>query len=169
MKFPPNEKNDKWHSVAWPYTMTTLHRSDFIPKPWPYYWTRPFTDSWEVSIEPLRWMWHAYRGRLLLLTHGPVPFGTCICSSCWYQCFSGTCHYFSEQCIFNIPQYFLDFASKLWYDWNPTNWFWVMGSKVKGQISHVINKTLGAWYRLQFLLNHFQTSIISCRLSEEPY
>ena len=23
--------NDKWHSVAWPYTMTTLYRLDFIP------------------------------------------------------------------------------------------------------------------------------------------
>ena len=28
---------------------------------------------------------HANRGRLLLRTPGPVPFGTCICSTCWDQ------------------------------------------------------------------------------------
>ena len=28
-KFPSHE----WHFVAWPFTMTTLHRSDFIPNP----------------------------------------------------------------------------------------------------------------------------------------
>ena len=39
------------------------------------YRTRPFTDFWVVSIEHLRRMWHADRGRLLLRTPGPVPLG----------------------------------------------------------------------------------------------
>ena len=39
------------------------------------YRTRPFTEFWVVSIEHLRQVWHADRGRLLLRTPGPVPFG----------------------------------------------------------------------------------------------
>ena len=52
------------------------------------YRTRPFTEFWVVSIEHLRGVWHADRGRLLLRTPGPIPFGTCICSTCWDQSFS---------------------------------------------------------------------------------
>ena len=36
-----------------------------------------FTEFREVSIEHLQRVWHADRGRLLLRTPGPVPFGTC--------------------------------------------------------------------------------------------
>ena len=39
------------------------------------YRTRPFTEFWVVSIEHLRRVWHADRGRLLLRTLGPVPLG----------------------------------------------------------------------------------------------
>ena len=39
------------------------------------YRTRPFTEFCEVSIEHLRRVWHADRGRLLLRTPGPVPLG----------------------------------------------------------------------------------------------
>ena len=39
------------------------------------YRSRPFTVFWVVSIEHLRRVWHAYRGRLLLRTPGPVPLG----------------------------------------------------------------------------------------------
>ena len=39
------------------------------------YRTRPFTEFWEVSIEHLRRVWHADRGRWLLQTPGPVPLG----------------------------------------------------------------------------------------------
>ena len=35
------------------------------------YRTRPFTEFWVVSIEHLRRLWHADRGRLLLHTPGP--------------------------------------------------------------------------------------------------
>ena len=39
------------------------------------YRTRPFNEFWVVSIEHLRRVWHADRGRLLLRTPGPVPLG----------------------------------------------------------------------------------------------
>ena len=39
------------------------------------YQTRPFTEYWVISIEHLRRVWHAERGRLLLRTPGPVPLG----------------------------------------------------------------------------------------------
>ena len=39
------------------------------------YRTRPFTEFWVVSIEHLRRVWHADRGRLLLRTPGSVPLG----------------------------------------------------------------------------------------------
>ena len=39
------------------------------------YRTRPFTEFWVVSIEHLRRVWHADRGRLLLRTPGPVLLG----------------------------------------------------------------------------------------------
>ena len=39
------------------------------------YRTRPFTEFWVVSIEHLRRVWHADRGRLLLRIRGPVPLG----------------------------------------------------------------------------------------------
>ena len=91
--------NAKWHSVAWPITMIRLHTNV-----WLFYRTRPFTELWEVSIEHLRRMWHANRGRLLLRTPGPIPYMT------WDQFFSRTCRYFSGLCYSNIPRYFLDFA-----------------------------------------------------------
>ena len=40
-----------------------------------FYRTRPFIEFWVVSIEHLRRVWHAGRGRLLLRTPGPVPLG----------------------------------------------------------------------------------------------
>ena len=39
------------------------------------YRTRPLTEIWVVSIEHLRRVWQADRGRLLLRTPGPVPLG----------------------------------------------------------------------------------------------
>ena len=44
------------------------------------YRTRPFTEFWVVSLEHLRRSWHADRGRLLLRTPSPVPYGICKCS-----------------------------------------------------------------------------------------
>ena len=55
-------------TVTWAYTMT-------FPTDQTLYRTRLFTEFWEVSIEHLRRVWHAGRGRLLLRTPGPVPLG----------------------------------------------------------------------------------------------
>ena len=78
--------NNNWHSVAWPYTMTALHRPDFIPN------HDPITELnlhqfMRGSIKHLQGVWHFYRGCLLLRTPGPVLFGTCISSTCWAQSF----------------------------------------------------------------------------------
>ena len=90
-------QNAKWHFVAWLNTMTTLYRSDLLyTNPWPFYRTRPFTELSEVSIEPLRRMWHAHSGRLPLRIPGPIPLGTRIFSTCSDQFLSRTWRYFSE-------------------------------------------------------------------------
>ena len=44
------------------------------------------------------------------------------------------------------------------------------GVKGQGQLCHSVYKIFWAWYWLQFLLNHFQTSHASCGWwEEEPY
>ena len=78
--------NVTWHSGTWPYTMTpsidqTLHLfANFSP-----YWTLipiltllPNFGGFHRTMQRVRL---ANRGRLLLQTPGPVPFGTCICSN----------------------------------------------------------------------------------------
>ena len=77
--------NPEWHFVAWPNTMTTLHRIRLYTNQWHFHRIRHFTELWQVSIEHLRRVWHADRGALLLRIPGPVPLGTCICSTCWDQ------------------------------------------------------------------------------------
>ena len=78
-----------------------------------------------VSMEHLQRVWHANRGSFLLRTPCPVPFSTCICSTCWDQSFSQSCHYFSGLCTSNIPLYFLDFSSYIQIPWvNSRKCFW---------------------------------------------
>ena len=58
------------NDIVWPdYIQLQPHTDQTL------YQTRPFTEFWEVSIEHLRRVWHADRGRLLLRTPGPVPLG----------------------------------------------------------------------------------------------
>ena len=68
------------NDILWPDHIQWQHPTDQT-----LYRTRPFTEFLVVSIEYFRRMWHADRGRLLIRTPGPVPFGTCICSTCWDQ------------------------------------------------------------------------------------
>ena len=63
------------NDILWPD-----HKQWQPPTDQTLYRTRPFTEFWVVSIEHLRRVWHADRGRLLLRTPGPVPFGICKCS-----------------------------------------------------------------------------------------
>ena len=76
--------------------MATPYWSNFVPN-------STFYLVLSVSIEHLRRVWDADRGRLLLRTPGPVPLGLA------YVLLVETCP-FSELCSSNIPQYFLDFA-----------------------------------------------------------
>ena len=49
------------------------------------YRTRPFTEFWVVSIEHLRQVWHADRGRLPLRTPSSAPFWGLAYAVCWDQ------------------------------------------------------------------------------------
>ena len=63
-----------------------------------------------------------------------------------------------------------NFTCKLWMMRGGTLLIMGHGVKGQGQLCHSVYKTLWAGYRLQFLLNHFQSSHVSCGwLEEEPY
>ena len=67
------------------------------------------TEFWMVSIEYLRRVWHADRGRSLLRTPSPVLWDLHIFYLLRPILFR-TCRYFTGLCSSNIPRYFLDFA-----------------------------------------------------------
>ena len=61
--------NVKWHSVTWPYTMTTPYWSDFVPNSTFYRILSGFHRTFATGVA------YADRGRLLLRTPGPFPLG----------------------------------------------------------------------------------------------
>ena len=77
--------NVTWHSGTWSYTMTpsidqTLHQFANLLPNWtllPFLTLLPNFGGFHRTLQRVRL---ANRGRLLLRTPGPVPFGTCICS-----------------------------------------------------------------------------------------
>ena len=89
-------KNVTWHSGTWPYTMTpsidqTLHLFANLLPNWtliPILTLLPNFGGFHRTLQRVRL---ANRGRLLLRTPGPVPFGTCICSNV-ETILSWTCH-----------------------------------------------------------------------------
>ena len=78
--------NVTWHSGTWPYKMTpsidkTLHQFANLLPNWtliPILTLLPNFGGYHRTLQRVRL---ANRGRLLLRTPGPVPFGTCICSN----------------------------------------------------------------------------------------
>ena len=88
--------NFTWHSGTWPCTMTpsidlTLHQFANLLPNWtwlPILTLLPIFLGFHRTLQRVRL---AYRGRLLLRTPGPVPFGTCICSYV-ETILSWTCH-----------------------------------------------------------------------------
>ena len=88
--------NVTWHSGTWPYTMTpsidqTLHQFANLLPNWtliPILTLLPNFGGFHRTLQRVRL---ANRGRLLLRTPGPVPFGTCICSNV-ETILSWTCH-----------------------------------------------------------------------------
>ena len=88
--------NVTWHSGKWPYTMTpsidqTLHLFANLLPNWtliPILTLLPNFGGFHRTLQRVRL---ANRGRLLLRTPGPVPFGTCICSNV-DTILSWTCH-----------------------------------------------------------------------------
>ena len=88
--------NVTWYSGTWPYTMTpsidqTLHVFANLLPIWnliPIMTLLPNFGGFHRTLQGVRL---ANRGRLLLRTPGPVPFGTCICSNV-ETILSWTCH-----------------------------------------------------------------------------
>ena len=90
--------NVTWHSGTWPYTMThsidqALHQFANLLPNWtllPILTLLPNFGGFHGALQRVRL---ASRGRLLLRTPGPVPFGTCICSDV-ETILSWTCHFY---------------------------------------------------------------------------
>ena len=73
--------NVKWHSVTWPYTMTTPYWSDFVPNSTYYRILSGFHRTFATGVA-------CRQGTLTPPDTWSRPFGTCICSTCWDQSFS---------------------------------------------------------------------------------
>ena len=73
--------NVKWHSVNWPYTMTTPYWSDFVPNATFYRILSGFHRTFASGVA-------CRQGTLTPPDTWSRPFGTCICSTCWDQSFS---------------------------------------------------------------------------------
>ena len=88
--------NVTWHSGTWPYTMTpsidqTLHQFANLLPNWTFLPILTLLPNFGGFHRTLHWVRLTNRGRLLLRTPGPVPFGTCICSNV-ETILSWTCH-----------------------------------------------------------------------------
>ena len=70
-----------WHSVTWPYTMTTPYWSDFVPNSTFYRILSGFHRTFATGVA-------CRQGTLTPPDTWSRPFGTCICSTCWDQSFS---------------------------------------------------------------------------------
>ena len=73
--------NVKWHSVTWPYTMTTPYWSDFVPNSTFNRNLSGFHRTFATGVA-------CRQGTLTPPDTWSRPFGTCICSTCWDQSFS---------------------------------------------------------------------------------
>ena len=74
--------NVKWHSVTWPYTMTTPYWSDFVPNSTFYRILSGFHRTFATGVA-------CRQGRLTPPDTWFRPFWTWIWSTCWDQPFSG--------------------------------------------------------------------------------
>ena len=88
--------NIKWHSVTWPYPMTTHYWSDLIPNSTFNRILRGFHRTFAMGVT-------CRQGTLTPPDTWSLPFGTCICSTCWEQTFSRTCRYFFRTMLLEYP------------------------------------------------------------------
>ena len=92
--------NATWHSGTWPYTMTpsidqTLHLFANLLPNWTLIAILNLLPNFGGFHRTLQRVQLANRGRLLLRTPGPVPFGTCICTNV-ETILSWTCHVYGS-------------------------------------------------------------------------
>ena len=84
--------NVNWHSVTWPYTMTTPYWSDFVPNSTFYRILSGFHGAFATGVA-------CRQGTLTPPDTWSRPFGTCICSTCWDQS--------SSELVVILPDYAL--------------------------------------------------------------
>ena len=92
-----------WHSVIWPYTMAIPYWSDFVPNSTFCRIVSGFRRTFATIVACRQWTLNSP-------DTWSLPFGTCMCSTCWDLSFFQTCRYFSGLYSSIIPRYFLDFA-----------------------------------------------------------
>ena len=85
------------------------------------YRTRPYTEFWVVSIEHLRRVWHADRGRLLLRTPGPVPLGLAYVLLVEINPFPNLSLFYRTM-LFEYPSVLSRFSSYSWYSGLGISW-----------------------------------------------
>ena len=95
--------NVKWHSVTWPYTMTTPYWSDFVPNSTLYRILSCFHRSFATGVA-------CRQGTLTPPDTWSRTLGTFRCFYLLRPILFRTCRYFSGLCSSNIPRYHLDFA-----------------------------------------------------------
>ena len=83
--------NVEWHSVTWPYIMTTPYWLDFVPNSTFYRIMGGFHRTFATGVA-------CRQGTITSPDTWSRPFGTWLCSTCWDQSFFWTCRYFSGLC-----------------------------------------------------------------------
>ena len=122
--------NVTWHCGTWPYTMThsidqTLHQFANLLPNWtllPILTLLPNFGGFHRTLQRMR---IANRGRLLLGTPGPGPYGTCICSNVEIN-LSWTCHVYGPfesrtslgTSIFLWYVIFINYLFVYWFLWS---------------------------------------------------
>ena len=102
--------NVKWHSVTWPYKMTTPYWSDFVPNLTFYRILSGFHGTFATGVA-------CRQGTLTPTDTWSLAFGTCICSTCWDQSFFRTSRYFPDYAL----RISLGTFSILLSNWHHTN------------------------------------------------
>ena len=88
--------NVKWHSVTWPYTMTTPYWSDFVPNSTFNRNLSGFHRTFATGVA-------CRQGTLTPPDTWSRPFGTCICFTCWDQFLFRNFSLFYRTMLFEYP------------------------------------------------------------------
>ena len=97
----------EWHSMTWPYTMTTPYWSDFVPNSTFYRILSGFHRTFATVVA-------CWQGTLTPPDTWSRPFGTYICSTCWDQSFFPNLSLFFLTMLFEYPSVLFRFCFLRW-------------------------------------------------------